>query len=236
DQAQRAADLLAVASKYGSFPILLETYRECLRDVFDLPALVGLMGDIRARRVRGAAVDPPEPSPFASNLAFSYVASFMYEGDAPLAERRAQALTLDRRMLAELVGTEELRELLDAGALAQLEAELQALDERRWAASVDAAHDLLRRLGDLTESELAARCRPGLAAADSLIVSRRALVIRVAGEERLIAAEDTARYRDGLGVSPPAGVPDAFLVPAEDALLQLIRRWARTHGPFVAGE
>src|SRR6202022_3928913 len=169
DQAQRAADLLAVASKYGSFPILLETYRECLRDVFDLPALVGLMGDIRARRVRGAAVDPPEPSPFASGLAFAYVASFMYEGDAPLAERRAQALTLDRRMLAELVGTEELRELLDGTALVQLEAELQLLDPRRQATSVDAAHDVLRRLGDLTASELAARCVSGVDAASGLL-------------------------------------------------------------------
>ncbi len=235
-QRQKAADLLAVASKYGSFPILLETYRECLRDVFDLPALVGLMADIRARRVRVAAVDTAAPSPFASSLAFAYVASFMYEGDAPLAERRAQALTLDRRMLAELVGTEELRELLDAGALAQLEAELQALDERRWASSVDGAHDLLRRLGDLSVEELAARCRPGLDAAAALVSSRRAVPVRVAGEERLIAIEDAGRYRDGLGVSPPAGVPDAFGTPVPDALLQLVRRWARTHGPFVARE
>jgi ATP-dependent helicase Lhr and Lhr-like helicase len=235
-QRQKAADLLAVASNYGSFPILLETYRECLRDVFDLPALVGLMGDIRARRVRVAAVEVPAPSPFASSLAFAYVASFMYEGDAPLAERRAQALTLDRRMLAELVGTEELRELLDGAALAQLEAELQLLDQRRRATSVDAAHDVLRRLGDLTASELEARCAQGVDPAAGLLADRRAVMVRVAGEERLIAAEDTGRYRDGLGVSPPAGVPDVFLVPVEDAMLQLIRRWARTHGPFVTAE
>ncbi|MGH9164738.1 MAG: DEAD/DEAH box helicase, partial [Acidimicrobiales bacterium] len=164
-QRQKAADLLAVASKYASFPILLETYRECLRDVFDLPALVGLMADVRARRVRVAAVETATPSPFASSLAFSYVASFMYEGDAPLAERRAQALTLDRRMLAELVGSDELRDLIDLAALAQLEAELQCLDESRWAASPDQAHDLLRRLGDLTEAELDARCRSSFAAA-----------------------------------------------------------------------
>ena len=233
-QRQRAADLLSVASQYGSFPILLETYRECLRDVFDLPALVSLMTDLRNRKVRYVQVDTEMPSPFASSLAFAYVASFMYEGDAPLAERRAQALTLDRRMLAELVGTDELRELVDPTALAALEAELQALDERRHARSLDAAHDLLRRLGDLTEQELDARSTERFAA--RLIEDRRAIAVRVAGEARLIAAEDAGRYRDGLGVAPPAGVPDAFLEPVPDALAQLIRRWSRTHGPFRSAE
>ena len=233
-QRQRAADLLSVASNYGSFPILLETYRECLRDVFDLPALVSLMTDVRARKVRVTSVDTPSPSPFASSLAFSYVASFMYEGGAPLAERRAQALTLDRRMLAELVGSDELRELIDPAALAQLEAELQALDERRWAATADAASDLLRRLGDLSAAELDARCRRPFAA--ELLRDRRAVEVRVAGERRLIAAEDAGRYRDALGVSPPAGVPEAFLEPVQDALAQLVRRWARTHGPFRTAE
>jgi ATP-dependent Lhr-like helicase len=229
-QRQKSADLLAVASRYGSFPILLETYRECLRDVFDLPALVSLMEDIRSRKVRVVQVDAQTPSPFASSLAYSYVASFMYEGDAPLAERRAQALTLDRRMLAELVGSDELRELIDPDALAQLEAELQALDERRWARSVDGAHDLLRRLGDLSPAELDARSTEPFA--DALVQARRAVEVRIAGEPRLIAVEDMGRYRDGLGTSPPGGVPDVFLEPVEDALAQLVRRWARTHGPF----
>src|SRR5205085_11630516 len=148
--------------------------------------------------VRVIGVDTKEPSPFASSLAFSYVANFMYEGDAPLAERRAQALTLDRRMLAELVGTEELRELIDEHALAALEAELQALDERRWARTVDAAHDLLRRLGDLSAAELRARSTDDFS--DLLVAGRRAVIVRVAGEERLIAVEDAGRYRDGLGV------------------------------------
>ncbi|MBV8958403.1 MAG: DEAD/DEAH box helicase, partial [Actinobacteria bacterium] len=231
---QRAADLLAVASKYGSFPILLETYRECLSDVFDLPNLIGLMQDVRSRKIRVASVDTGIPSPFASSLAFSYVASFMYEGDAPLAERRAQALTLDRRMLAELVGSDELRDLVDAEALAALEAELQALDERRWARTIDAAHDLLRRLGDLSRVELRARSSDDFA--DALLRERRAVLVRVAGEERLIAAEDTGRYRDGLGVAVPRGVPEAFLEPVADALDQLVRRWARTHGPFTADQ
>ena len=231
---QRAADLLNVASRHGSFPILLETYRECLSDVFDLPALVSLMTDVRARTVRVVSVDTQLPSPFASSLAFSYVAAFMYEGDAPLAERRAQALTLDRRMLAELVGSEELRELIDPGALASLEDELQAIDERRWAHTVDVAHDLLLRLGDLTPAELRARATDDFA--EKLTGTRRAVTVRIAGEDRLIAVEDAGRYRDALGIGIPRGVPDAFLEPAADALTQLVRRWARTHGPFLTRE
>jgi ATP-dependent Lhr-like helicase len=232
---QRAADLLAVATNYGQFPILLETYRECLRDSFDLAALVTVLRDIAERRIRVASVDLPFPSPFASGLVSSYVAAFMYEGDAPLAERRAQALTLDRRMLAELLGSDELRELLDGGVMTALEAELQALDERRWATSVDGAADLLRRLGDLSVAELVARCASGIGttAVTELVSDRRAVTVRVAGEERLIAVEDAARYRDGLGVSLPTGIPDAFLDPVAAPLLQLVRRWARVHGPFA---
>ncbi len=235
---QRAADLLAVASKHGQFPVLLETYRECLRDAFDLPALTSLLRDVAARKVRVATVELPSPSPFASGLAFAYVAQFMYEGDAPLAERRAQALTLDRRMLAELLGTDELRDLLDAGVLTALEAELQALDERRLATSIDQAADLLRRLGDLSASELEERCAPGVAAlaASALVEDRRAVPVRIAGELRLIASEDAGRYRDGLGVVPPPGVADAFLEPVPDGLLQIVRRWSRVHGPFVVSE
>ena len=248
-QRQRAADLLAVAAQYGEFPVLLETYRECLRDVFDLPALTGLMEAIRARTVRVVGIDTRIPSPFASSLAFSYVANFMYEGDAPLAERRAQALTLDRQMLADLLGTDELRELIDASALAGLEAELQHLDPSRRARGIDGAHDLLLRLGDLTEAELLARWEPGGAAglaaggaaageglAEQLTGLRRAIRVRVAGEERLVAVEDAARYRDALGVVPPAGVPESLLAPVVDALLSVLRRYARTRGPFVTTE
>jgi ATP-dependent helicase Lhr and Lhr-like helicase len=233
-QRQRAADLLAVASRYGSFPILLETYRECLHDVFDLAALTSLMRDVQSRRVRVVSVDTTQPSPFARSLAFAYVATFLYEGDAPLAERRAQALTIDRELLAELLGTEELRELLDPASVAAIEAELQHLDERRWARTADAAHDMLRRLGDLSEAELRARSTDDFAPA--LLTDRRAVTVRVAGEERLIAIEDTGRYRDALGVSPPAGVPDAFLEPVDDPLGSLLGRWARTHGPFTSSE
>ena len=235
---QRAADLLAVASQYGSFPIILETYREVLQDVFDLPALTQLLGDIRSRKVRVVSVDTRQPSPFASSLAFAYVANFMYDYDAPLAERRAQALTLDRRMLAELIGTGELRELIDADVLAELELELQGLTDRRRAKDVDGAADTLRRVGDLTEEELRARCNDDVArdVVDALVSTRRAVLVRIGGEPRLIAPEDAGRYRDALGVSPPPGVPEAFLVSEPDALVQLVRRWARNHGPFVSNE
>ena len=231
---QRASDLLQVASKYGEFPILLETYRECLSDLFDLRALTQLLRDIRSRKIGIASVDTSTPSPFASSLAFSYVANFMYEGDAPLAERRAQALTLDRRMLSELVGGDELRDLIDPQALEVLIGELQRLDESRRAENLDSAHDLLMRLGDLSEVELDARAAGRFAA--ELIRAKRAIEVGIAGETRLIAIEDAARYRDGLGAALPQGIPDVFLEFAPNAAVQLVRRYARTHGPFTARE
>ncbi|MFN2484238.1 MAG: DEAD/DEAH box helicase [Candidatus Limnocylindria bacterium] len=236
-QRQRSADLLNVASRYGSFPIILETYREVLRDVFDLPALKELLAGIRSRSVRVVSVETRSASPFAASLLFDYVGSFMYEGDAPMAERRAQALALDRELLAELLGAEELRELIDAGALADLELELQSLAETRRARSVDALHDLLRRLGDLRIDEVAARSAPALDAAEGLAAlerDRRAIRVRIGGEERWIAIEDAARYRDALGVSPPPGVPDAFLEGERAPLDSLLLRWGRTHAPFTA--
>jgi ATP-dependent Lhr-like helicase len=236
-QRQRAADLLAVASRYGSFPILVETYRECLSDVFDLDALREVLGGVASREIAVHGVETPRASPFASSLLFDYVAAYMYEGDAPLAERRAGALTLDRDLLRELLGQEELRELLDPEALADLELSLQALTEDRRATTVDQAHDLLRRLGDLSSSEVAARVEGGAAAADrwleELAAARRAVRVRIAREDRWIAIEDMARYRDGVGVTAPAGVPDAFLAPATAALDGLLARYARTHGPFL---
>ena len=239
-QRQRAAGLLAVASRYGSFPILVETYRECLSDVFDLPALREVLAGIASREVAIHSVETLHASPFASSLLFDYVAAYMYDGDAPLAERRAGALTLDRDLLRELLGQEELRELLDPEALADLELSLQALADDRRAATVDQVHDLLRRLGDLAPDEVAARTEGGAAAADpwleELVRTRRAVLVRIAGEGRWIAIEDVARYRDGVGVQEPAGVPSAFLAPAAGALDGLLARWARTHGPFLTPE
>jgi ATP-dependent Lhr-like helicase len=239
-QRQRAADLLAVASRYGSFPILVETYRECLSDVFDLDALRDILGGVASREIAVHGVETPRASPFASSLLFDYVAAYMYEGDAPLAERRAGALTLDRDLLRELLGQEELRELLDPEALADLELSLQALIDDRQATTVDQTHDLLRRLGDLTTDEVAARVVGGADAAlawlDELAGARRAVRVRIARDERWIAIEDMARYRDGVGVTAPVGVPEAFLGPAAAALDGLLARYARTHGPFLTPE
>ncbi len=238
-QRQRSATLLQVASKYGSFPIVLETYRECLQDVFDLPALRELMAGVQRREVRVVEVDTTSPSPFARSLLFGYIAIFMYEGDAPLAERRAQALSLDRAVLAELLGREELRELIDPAALADLELELQLLAEGRRARGPDELHDALRRLGDLATAEALARSAdaagtPGWLA--ELEAGRRAIRVRVAGQERWAAIEDAGRLRDALGTAPPPGVPAAFLEAVADPLGDLIGRYARTHGPFVAAD
>jgi ATP-dependent Lhr-like helicase len=239
-QRQRAADLLAVASRYGSFPILVETYRECLSDVFDLPALREILAGVASREIAVHGVETVRASPFASSLLFDYVAAYMYDGDTPLAERRAGALTLDRDLLRELLGQEELRELLDPDALADLELTLQALTDDRRAATLDGVHDLLRRLGDLSGDEVAARTEGGTEVAmpwlGELATARRAVRTRIAGEERWIAIEDVARYRDGVGIAPPVGVPAAFLGPAAGALDGLLARWARTHGPFLTPE
>ncbi len=235
-QRKRAADLLAVASRYGSFPVLLETYRECLRDFFDMPALVATLADVRSRRIRIETVDSERPSPFAASLLFSYVASFIYDGDAPLAERRAQALAVDQAQLRELLGDAELRELLDADAMNAIERHLQRLEPGVRAKSADAVHDMLLALGDLTDSEVAARAATAdvRAGIHALVAAGRALSVRIAGDPRYIAVEDAARFRDALGVSLPDGVPEPLLQPVRDPLGDLALRFARTHAPFTA--
>ncbi|MEU9719102.1 ATP-dependent helicase [Streptomyces sp. NPDC047976] len=231
-QRQRASQLLQVASEFGSFPIVLEAVRECLQDVFDVPGLTELMGDIEARRVRLVEVTTPEPSPFARSLLFGYVAQFLYEGDSPLAERRAAALSLDSRLLAELLGQAELRELLDAEVLEELERELQWLTEDRRAKDAESVADLLRLLGPLTDAELAARgAEP--AWAQKLEAARRAIRVRIGGAEHWAAIEDAGRLRDALGTALPVGVPEAFTEPVKDPLGDLLARYARTHGPFT---
>ncbi|GAA2816913.1 Lhr family ATP-dependent helicase [Streptomyces showdoensis] len=234
-QRQRAAQLLQVASEFGSFPIVLEAVRECLQDVFDVPGLTELMGDIEARRVRLVEVTTPEPSPFARSLLFGYVAQFLYEGDSPLAERRAAALSLDSRLLAELLGQAELRELLDADVLAELERELQWLTEDRRIKDPEGVADLLRVLGPLTDAELAER---GAHAdwAPELGRARRAIRVRIAGAEHWAAIEDAGRLRDALGTALPVGVPEAFTEPVKDPLGDLLARHARTHGPFTSSQ
>ena len=237
-QRQRAADLLAVASKYPTFPILLETSRECLQDVFDVPALREVLAQLQSRQLRLVQVDTAVSSPMASSLLFNWIAQYMYEGDAPLAERRAAALSLDRDLLRELLGAEELRELLDPGVLADLELELQCLSDGRRARSADELHDVLRKVGDLTATEIDVRCeaRSGAELLASLLDERRAIEIGIGDEVRFAAAEDAARYRDALGCSLPLGLPMAFTEPVSRPLELLVGRYARTHGPFLPGD
>ena len=237
-QRKRAYDLLAVASRYASFPMLLEAYRETLRDVFDMPAFLEVLRGIASRGIRVHVADTRTPSPFAASLLFGYAANFIYDGDAPLAERRAQALTIDQDQLRDLMGDADLRELLDAVAIEEVEEQLQAVAENYLAKSIDGVHDLLLRLGDLSHTELARRT-VGVdldAAAAKLIRARRALEIQLLGEKRLIAIEDAAKFRDALGIPLPPGVPKAFLEPVVDPELEIIKRYARTHGPFTADE
>jgi ATP-dependent helicase Lhr and Lhr-like helicase len=234
-QRQRAAQLLSVASEFASFPITLEAAREVLQDVYDVPGLVELMRDVRSRKVRVVDVQTDTASPFAQSLLFGYVGQFLYEDDAPLAERRAQALALDTGLLAELLGRSELRELLDAEAMAEVEAELQRLPAQRHPRDVDGASDLLRGVGDLTAAGAAARGVPQEWLTE-LVDSRRALVVRIAGEERYVAIEDAGRLRDALGTALPVGVPEVFTEPVADPLGDLVGRYARTHGPFQPAE
>jgi ATP-dependent Lhr-like helicase len=291
-QRLRAQRLMSVALRFPAFPITLETYREVLRDVFDLPALIDVLRQLRARAIRAEPAHTEAASPFARSLVFDDVAAFLYEGDAPVAERKAQALTLDRSLLRALIGGGELRELLDADVLDAVEAELQHRAAGRRARSADEVHDLLRSIGDLTVEELAARCEPaggragprsagaaeldpgaaapapGEPAADpdpgaraletsaaggdrdarapaptvpwlasalaELVAGQRVAPVRIAGAERVIAAEDAARYRDALGVAIPPGLPAALLEPTPAPLESLVSRWARTHAPFAA--
>jgi ATP-dependent Lhr-like helicase len=231
-QRQRANQLLQVAAQYGEFPIVLETMRECLQDVYDVPGLRQIMADLRARRLHVVEVETQTPSPFARSVMFGFVGMFIYDSDAPLAERRAQALSLDSSLLAELLGSAELRELLDADAIAQVAAEVGRLAPARRAFGFDGVHDLLREVGDLTTAEALARGATTHELAE-LEAQRRAIRVRISGEERWLAIEDAGRVRDALGTALPVGVPEAFTEPVQDPLGDLVGRYARTHGPFM---
>jgi ATP-dependent Lhr-like helicase len=234
-QRLKSQSLLEVAKDFPRFPVILETYRECLRDVLDLPALEALLADLSSRRISLVEVETQSASPFASSLLFDYVATYMYEGDTPNAERRAAALALDRDLLRELLGQEELRELIDPDALEDVEWSLQHLTEEGQAKDRDALQQVLRRLGDLTPKECQERVTQGYSAESmlgKLERERKVALVRIAGEERWIAAEDAGLFRDSLGVPPPPGLPESFGDEVEDAMLALVRRYARTHGPF----
>jgi ATP-dependent Lhr-like helicase len=249
-QRQRASQLLSVAAKYPSFPIVLEAVREVLQDVYDLPALTELAGQVAERQIRIVETETEQASPFARSLLFGYVAAFMYEGDSPLAERRAAALSLDSSLLAELLGRAELRELLDADVIEQTELELQRLAPDRKAKGVEGAADLLRMLGPLTTEEVAERLQPlervgadaspqaqGTASAGALLEelesAGRVLRATIAGRPHWAAIEDASRLRDALGTPLPIGVPSAFVQPVDDPVGDLVARYARTHGPFT---
>ena len=245
-QRQRSAQLLEVARRYPTFPIILETLREVLQDVYDVPSLLRIARSIGDRRIRLIETEPAQPSPFARDLLFGYVGAFMYEGDSPLAERRAAALSVDPALLSELLGKVEMRELLDPDVIAQFEREAQRLDPDRRARGVEGVADLLRLLGPLDAAEVAARLQPadgdgsaateGEASAllDALVTARRAIPVTVAGIARVAAIEDAGRLRDAIGVALPVGIPTAFLEPVADPLGDLVARHARTHGPFTA--
>ncbi|HEY1135489.1 MAG TPA: ATP-dependent helicase, partial [Nocardioides sp.] len=235
-QRQRASQLLEVAAKYPSFPVVLETVRECLQDVYDLPALLELHRRVDRREVRVVDVDTSSPSPFARSLLFGYVAQFLYEGDSPLAERRAAALSLDPALLAELLGRTELRDLLDPEVIEEVEQELQRRATDRRAHDAEGVADLLRVVGPLTAAEVAARAvEPDAASGwlEELAAARRAVVVRMAGDERWSVVEDVGRLRDALGVAVPPGVAQVFTEPVADPLGDLVARYARTHGPFT---
>jgi ATP-dependent Lhr-like helicase len=238
-QRLKSQSLLEVARDFPRFPVILETYRECLRDVLDLPSLREILTDLHSRKLGLVEVETPTASPFASSLLFDYVATYMYEGDTPNAERRAAALALDRDLLRELLGQEELRELIDPAALVEVEAQLQHRTEAGRAGDRDALQQLLRNIGDLSAAECEERVAEGYSAAsmlEKLVAERRVALVRVAGEERYVAGEDAGLYRDALGVPPPPGLPETFLEDHPDAMRALVRRYARTHGPFPTAQ
>ncbi|MGE0490224.1 MAG: DEAD/DEAH box helicase [Vulcanimicrobiota bacterium] len=236
-QRLRAKNLQAVAMAHSNFPIVLETYRACLQDVFDMPSLVELLRMLSDRRIALEEVETESASPFARSLVFAYVAEYLYEGDNPLAERKAQALTLDRNLLRELLGQEELRDLLDSAVLDEVEAELQGLAADRQATSREALFDRLRRLGDLSLAEAEARCQgPARQWLGELEKERRVVRLHLGGEPRWVSLEDVALYRDALGAVPPGGLPAALLEPVSGALEQLLHRYARYHTPFLTRE
>jgi ATP-dependent Lhr-like helicase len=238
-QRRKATGLLDVAGRYPSFPIVLETYREILQDHFDVPALREVLAEIRSRKIRVAQVETAGPSPFASSLMFDFIASFLYEYDAPPAERRALALTLDHGLLRDLLGEPELRDLLSPVEAETLELELQRLAEDRRVSGSDGIGDLLRHLGPLTAPEIEARAREPERVAEALADlerEHRVIAVRVGGARHWAAAEDAGRLRDALGIQPPPGVPAAYLEPVDDPLGDVVSRYARTHAPFTPAE
>jgi ATP-dependent Lhr-like helicase len=237
-QRMRSAQLLTVAARYPEFPIVLETMRECLTDVFDLDGLLAVQREIAARSIRLVEVETKEPSPFAKSLLFGYVGAFVYEGDVPLAEKKAAALSLDAGLLAELLGKDGLKQLLDASVIDRTEADVQGLSPERQVTTAEQLYDLIRTAGPYSRPELALRSAEGFspeAALEQLVLDRRVVEVRIAGVAMVAVAEDVPRLRDGLGIPVPPGVAANFTESSPHPVEDLVLRWARTHGPFVAG-
>ncbi|MDA9913018.1 DEAD/DEAH box helicase [Candidatus Nanopelagicales bacterium] len=233
-QRQRSSQLLTVAAGFESFPIVLETVREVVQDVYDVPALTELMRSIADGSIAVTQVHTRTPSPMARSLLFGYVAQYLYDGDSPLAERKSAALSLDESLLTELLGTADLRELLDEGAIATVAGRLQRLGDRQ-ASTLEQAWDVVRTVGPLLPRECGDR---GIAAefVEELVRTRRLIRIRHGGKEWLALAQDAALLRDALGAALPVGLSEEFLAVVPDALAQLIQRYANTHGPFTSAE
>ncbi len=238
-QRQRASQLLEVAQKYPQFPVILETARECLQDVYQLPALIDVLTRLQNRTITVAEVQTPSPSPLAQNLLFGYVAQYLYAGDSPLAERRAAALALDPELMQQLLGQVPLAELLEPTVITQLQQQLQRTAEDYRLTGAEGVADLLRLLGPLSQEELAQRLTDPAELAthlDWLQARNRIFPFRLGDRQKYAVVEDAARLRDGLGIPLPHGIPVAFLEPDENAVVDLLLRFLATNGPFTVAD
>lgn len=236
-QRLRASQLLEIAAGYPDFPIILETARECLQDVYDLDALEQVIRRLNTGEIQISEVTTPAPSPFATDLLFGYVAEFMYATDAPLAERRASVLALDSELLGNLLGQGDPLELLDPEIIRQVEDELQRRAVGRKAQGMEGVYDLLRELGPMTIEELAVRHEGTIADVrswlDNLSADKRIFPVVIADTEQMACMDDAARLRDALGVRLPASLSSAWLHPANTPLRDLFMRFSRTHTLFT---
>ncbi|MEQ3363152.1 DNA glycosylase AlkZ-like family protein [Raoultibacter massiliensis] len=260
-QRLRAGQLLEAARREGDFPLLAETARECLQDVYDMESLLALMDDIQAGAVRLVEAQTSTPSPFAAPLLFGYVGDHLYDGDLPNAERKASLLSLDPTLLGELLGSDEVGGLIDPEVVRTVESQLQRLASDRRVRGVEGVADLLRALGPLTVGEVAERlrrdggcdedaaggssCAFGEAQAllDELARSHRAFVATIGGASRWASFDDARLLRDALGTDAPGWTASSELAEPSGGspgryhpLDELLARFARTHGPFATAD
>lgn len=232
-QRQRAGQLLEIARLHPRFPIIIETVREVLQDVYDVPALIETLRRLERGAVRIVEVTTETPSPFAATMLFSYTGANLYDDDQPLSDRRAAALSMDPALLAAVLGTVDLRELLDPEVIEEVESQLQHTAADRRVASAGDVADLLRLLGPVSVEALPARVREDVEL-NAALADERVAVVELAGREHAVAAADLPLLRDALGTEVPTdagGLPT--LEPGRDPLTQLVARYARSHAPFT---